>query len=115
MATSQAYYYPTYDGNGNVSEYLDGSGVSQAHYAYDGFGNLAITPPGSKAGDFAQRFSTKFRDEESALDVGDNTANSTPTNQIGITSTLGATSFSVTATTPSPEKAFYLFEAIHVP
>ena len=39
----------------------------------------------------------------------------TPTNQPGITSIPGANSISVTDTTPPPGKAFYRFEAIHVP
>ena len=39
----------------------------------------------------------------------------TPTDQPGITSIPGANSISVTDTTPPPGKAFYRFEAIHVP
>ena len=39
----------------------------------------------------------------------------TPTNQTGITSTPSPTSFSVTDTTPPAGRAFYRFEAIHVP
>ena len=49
-------YYPTYDGNGNVSEYLDSAGVVVAHYEYDPFGNTTVST-GSKAGDFSHRFS----------------------------------------------------------
>lgn len=30
--------YPTYDGNGNVSEYLDSTGAVNAHFEYDAFG-----------------------------------------------------------------------------
>ncbi|MGJ8635154.1 MAG: hypothetical protein ACSHX7_14655, partial [Luteolibacter sp.] len=51
-------YYPTYDGNGNVSEYLDSSGAVAAHYEYDPFGKTVVAT-GSKAADFSHRFSTK--------------------------------------------------------
>ena len=34
--------YPTYDGNGNVSEYLDSTGQVTAHYEYDPFGNTVV-------------------------------------------------------------------------
>ena len=61
---SQAYY-PTFDGNGNVSEYVDASGAVVAHYEYDAFGQ-AVTF-GSKANDFAHQFSTKQLDSESSL------------------------------------------------
>ncbi|MEI6674656.1 MAG: RHS repeat-associated core domain-containing protein [Verrucomicrobiota bacterium] len=59
-------FYPTFDGNGNVSEYLDSSGVRQAHYEYDPFGNI-IASGGDKAGDFSHRFSTKPLDLETGL------------------------------------------------
>ena len=55
------HYFPTYDGNGNISEYLDAAGGTVAHYEYDPFGN-EITPD-SKKGNlhdaFAYRVSTK--------------------------------------------------------
>jgi RHS repeat-associated protein len=54
-------YFTTFDGNGNVSEYLTPNGVVMAHYEYDAFGN-DITPPskkGDKHDEFAYRFSTK--------------------------------------------------------
>jgi RHS repeat-associated protein len=56
-----ALYYPTYDGNGNISEYLTGAGATVAHYEYDPFGN-DITPNDKKGllhEAFAHRFSTK--------------------------------------------------------
>ncbi len=59
-------YYPTYDGNGNVSEYLDSSGNIEAHYEYDPFGKTTVTG-GSKASDFAHRFSTKPLDSTTGL------------------------------------------------
>jgi len=59
-------FYPTFDGNGNVSEYLDGDGVVQAHYEYDPFGNTVVSS-GAKAADFRHRFSTKYLDTETGL------------------------------------------------
>ncbi|MBK1856465.1 RHS repeat-associated core domain-containing protein [Verrucomicrobiaceae bacterium 5K15] len=59
-------YYPTYDGNGNVSEYLDSTGTVQAHYEYDAFGNTVVGT-GTKVNDFAHRFSTKPHDAETGL------------------------------------------------
>ncbi len=49
--------YPTYDGNGNVSEYLDSTGQVTAHYEYDPFGNAVVNTDTSNQ--FAYRFSTK--------------------------------------------------------
>jgi RHS repeat-associated protein len=63
---STGTYYPTYDGNGNVSEYLDAAGSVQAHYEYDPFGRTTVAT-GSKANDFAYRFSTKPRDAATGL------------------------------------------------
>ncbi|HMO05452.1 MAG TPA: RHS repeat-associated core domain-containing protein [Kiritimatiellia bacterium] len=57
-----AAYYPTYDGNGNISEYLDDTGSIHAHYRYDPFGNTT-TSTGAMANHFAYRFSTKPWDE----------------------------------------------------
>ncbi|WP_346189740.1 LamG-like jellyroll fold domain-containing protein [Rubritalea halochordaticola] len=51
-------YYPTYDGNGNVSEYLDSSGSVVAHFEYDAFGKTVVEN-GTLAGNFFHRFSTK--------------------------------------------------------
>ncbi|MGB0242224.1 MAG: RHS repeat domain-containing protein, partial [Verrucomicrobiales bacterium] len=59
-------YFPLYDGNGNVTEYLDSAGVMVAHYEYDAFGKVAAIS-GSQAGDFAFQFSTKYADGESGL------------------------------------------------
>lgn len=61
-----ASYYPTYDGNGNVSEYLNSAGSVQAHYEYDPFGKTTVAT-GTKAQDFAHRFSTKPLDTETGL------------------------------------------------
>ncbi len=58
-------YYPTYDANGNVSEYLDETGSVAAHYEYSPFGRV-IASSGSPD-DFAFRFSTKYQDNETDL------------------------------------------------
>ena len=63
---STAHFFPTYDGNGNVSEYLDASGAMQAHYEYDPFGDTTVST-GDKATDFFHRFSTKPLDAETGL------------------------------------------------
>jgi RHS repeat-associated protein len=59
-------YYPTFDGNGNVSEYLDDTGAIVAHYEYDPFGKIVVES-GSQAADFAHRFSTKPVDSVTGL------------------------------------------------
>ena len=43
VSDSTGSYFPTFDGNGNVGEYLDSTGTSVAHYEYDPFGNTTIT------------------------------------------------------------------------
>lgn len=66
---SSSTYVPTYDGNGNISEYIDSSGGIAAHYEYDPFGNN-ITPPhyvGPLHDAFPFRFSTKYLDAETGL------------------------------------------------
>lgn len=69
VTDSSGTYYPTYDGNGNVSEYLNSSGVNVAHFEYDAFGNgVRLTEQSSGfAGKFPHRFSTKPQDVESGL------------------------------------------------
>ena len=59
-------YYPCYDANGNVTEYVDITGNTIAHYAYDAFGNT-VSQIGSMADDFNHRFSTKYLDVETGL------------------------------------------------
>jgi len=58
-------YYPTFDGNGNVSEYLTDTGVRKAHYEYDPFGSdiTPVTAGGDLHGFFTYRFSTKPFDD----------------------------------------------------
>jgi RHS repeat-associated protein len=59
-------HFPTYDGNGNVSEYLDSAGATVAHYEYDPFGRTTVAS-GTLASDFAHRFSTKPIDVSTGL------------------------------------------------
>jgi len=63
--TPTEHFYPTYDGNGNVSEYLDEDGEEVAHYQYDPFGRL-VAPTGDWE-DFQYRFSTKPQADETGL------------------------------------------------
>jgi RHS repeat-associated protein len=62
---SATNYYPTYDGNGNVSEYLAADGTVAAHFEYDPFGNTVVNTDSSNL--FACRFSTKPLDSETGL------------------------------------------------
>jgi RHS repeat-associated protein len=58
-------YYPTYDGNGNISEYLSTTCTTAAHFEYDPFGNTVVNT--DTANLFTYRFSTKPRDQETGL------------------------------------------------
>ncbi|MGD9418134.1 MAG: RHS repeat domain-containing protein [Verrucomicrobiota bacterium JB025] len=58
-------YHPTYDGNGNVSEYLGSSGQMAAHFEYDPFGNTVVDADTGSL--FVFRFSTKPLDSETGL------------------------------------------------
>ncbi|MBR3922025.1 MAG: hypothetical protein IKJ45_02845, partial [Kiritimatiellae bacterium] len=51
-------YFPTYDANGNVSEYVSTDGSIVAHYDYSPFGETLIES-GDLASTFTHRFSTK--------------------------------------------------------
>ena len=59
-------YYPAYDGNGNVSEYVNQLGAEVAHFEYDPFGNLTVDDQ-SNAANFPYRFSTKSQDATTGL------------------------------------------------
>jgi RHS repeat-associated protein len=59
-------YYPVYDANGNVSEYVDGEGNVVAHYEYGPYGETTMAT-GAMAGTFAYRLSTKYRQAETGL------------------------------------------------
>ena len=60
------WYIPLTDANGNITEYVNSSGSTVAHYEYDAFGNT-LAQSGLMAGDFKFRFSTKYFDAESGL------------------------------------------------
>ena len=69
-------YSPTYDANGNISEYIASDGTIAAHYEYDAFGNTVVEYSpllkgggGNTAGGlpFSFRFSTKYWDAENEL------------------------------------------------
>jgi RHS repeat-associated protein len=66
QAQSTTHYYPTFDGNGNVSEYLDNTGAIVAHYEYDPFGRILVHS-GTQFAEFAHRFSTKPQDLTTGL------------------------------------------------
>ena len=62
------HYYPFYDGNGNVSEYiLNGATNAAIHFEYDAFGNVPNSPTGQDDPEFAIQFSTKLVDEETGF------------------------------------------------
>jgi RHS repeat-associated protein len=56
---------PTYDGNGNISDYLTTTGNIAAHYEYDPFGNTVVNTDTSNQ--FTYKFSTKPADPETGL------------------------------------------------
>ena len=59
-------YFPCYDGNGNVTDYVDAAGNIRAHYEYSPFGEIAAQS-GDLADTFTHRFSTKPFDAETSL------------------------------------------------
>jgi RHS repeat-associated protein len=61
-----AAFFPCFDANGNVTEYIDASGTIRAYYAFDAFGNT-INQSGYLASTFSHRFSTKYADPETGL------------------------------------------------
>jgi len=65
-AVAITHYYPTYDGNGNVSEYINQNGTMAAHFEYDPFGNLTVDA-NNNASSFPCRFSTKPQDAVTGL------------------------------------------------
>ena len=58
-------FFPAYDGNGNITEYLSTTGTIAAHFAYDPLGSAVVnTDTGNQ---FPYRFSTKPLDSETGL------------------------------------------------
>jgi len=58
--------FAVYDANGNVTEYVNASGTTVAHYEYDPFGGIS-RQTGALADEFPHRFSTKYLDSETGL------------------------------------------------
>jgi RHS repeat-associated protein len=68
VTSAPVTYYPIYDGNGNVTEYIDSSATILVHFDYDPFGN--ITNPitnNSVTDNLNYRFSTKPLDSATGL------------------------------------------------
>jgi len=59
-------YFPCYDANGNVTDYVDASGAVVAHREYDPFGRTTVAT-GSLVHALHFWFSTKYLDEETGL------------------------------------------------
>ncbi len=59
-------YYPTYDANGNVTEYFDATGAVRGHFEYSAFGETTAKS-GDLADTFTHRFSTKPFDAETGI------------------------------------------------
>ena len=58
-------HYPTFDGNGNITEYLTAAGAVAAHFEYDPFGNTVASTDATNQ--FEYRFSTKPIDSATGL------------------------------------------------
>ena len=63
---SSRYCIVMYDGNGNITDYLDAAGTNVAHYEYGPFGEITASS-GTKKDDCTHRFSTKPYDEDTGL------------------------------------------------
>ena len=60
---SDGTFFPCYDANGNVTDYVDAYGAVRGHFGYDAFGNT-VAMWGDLAHTFKFRFSTKYWDDE---------------------------------------------------
>ena len=60
------WYFPLYDNNGNVTDYVSETGEVVASYEYDAFGRT-LSATGSMSSVFPFRFSTKYYDAETGL------------------------------------------------
>ena len=60
---NQGTHYPLYDGNGNLTQTLDGNTALTSHYEYDAFGQ-SIFSSGAYKDENPYKFSTKYLDEE---------------------------------------------------
>ena len=66
VAEGRGGFFPCYDANGNVTDYVSTNGTVVAHYEYDAYGNTTVAT-GPMVDDFAFRFSTKYFDAETGL------------------------------------------------
>ena len=62
-------FFPCYDANGNVTDYVSTNGTVVAHFEYDAFGNTTSESiaQGLMPNAFSCRFSTKYFDSETSL------------------------------------------------
>ena len=66
VARNGVTYYPCYDANGNITDYVDQNGVVAAHQEYDAYGNTVVSS-GLMVNDFNFWFSSKYLDRETGL------------------------------------------------
>ena len=59
------FYYPLFDGNGNITEYINSIGSVEVHFEYDPFGNTVVNTDSGNL--FNYRFSTKPLDFTTGL------------------------------------------------
>lgn len=59
-------FFPCYDANGNIAEYVDATGTVRGHFVYSAFGEITAQS-GDLADDFTHRFSTKPFDSETGV------------------------------------------------
>jgi len=65
MRKNGSLHFPSYNGNGDVSEYIDVNGGIGAHFEYDASGRVVVD--NGQSGDFEIRYSTKKIDFETGL------------------------------------------------
>jgi RHS repeat-associated protein len=61
-----APYFPCYDANGNITDYVDINGAVVAHREYDAYGNTLVAS-GPMVNEFSFWFSSKYLDRETGL------------------------------------------------
>ena len=66
VASDGINYYPSYDANGNITDYVDTNGTVVAHREFDAFGKTVVAT-GSMVHTLHFWFSTKYLDEETGL------------------------------------------------
>ena len=61
-----SHFYPGFDGNGNILDWVDDSGAVQAHFNYLAFGKIR-SRSGTAADMIPLRWSSKYQDDETGL------------------------------------------------